>query len=60
MHAMNEDANGHDSGVGVNGFAEGGPGASKKHQGPQVQDTVATVVGMLLPLLTVFGGHHHH
>lgn len=59
MHAMQEDANGHDhgSGSGVNGYGETAS-QQRKPQGPQMRDTLATVAGMLLPLLTQFGHHH--
>lgn len=54
MHAMNEESgSGPDHGHG-HGYAE--PGA---HKGPQLRDTLITVIGMLLPLLTQFGHHHH-
>lgn len=52
MHAMNEENNaGHD-----HGYAEPGSLAAK---GPQLRDTIITVIGMMLPLLTQFGHHHH-
>ncbi|KAH8169641.1 ZIP zinc transporter domain-containing protein [Sarocladium implicatum] len=62
MHAMQEDAGSHDHGHGANGFTDAAAGtpAAKKQQGPRMQDTLATVVGMLLPLLAQLGGHHHH
>lgn len=55
MHAMNEDAAGHEHGT--NGYVENT--AQRKQQGPQMRDTLATMGGMLLPLLTQLGGHHH-
>ena len=63
MHAMQEDAGSHDHshGHGANGFTDAAAGAAaKQQQGPRMQDTMATVVGMLLPLLAQLGGHHHH
>jgi hypothetical protein len=59
MHAMQEDSGGHDHAAEANGFADGGATITRKQQGPRMQDTLATVVGMLLPLLTQFGHHHH-
>lgn len=59
MHAMQEDAShGHDHASGVNGYGDGGAPAQRKPKGPQMRDTMATMVGMLLPLLTQFGHHH--
>lgn len=62
MHAMNEESgNGHDHGHGSNGYADSGSGAHLRRQkGPQMRDTLATMGGMLLPLLAQLGGHHHH
>jgi zinc transporter 9 len=60
MHAMQEENNsaGHDH-SGGNGYSEGG-GSSNRRQGKlQMRDTIATVVGFMLPLLTRFGHHHH-
>ena len=60
MHAMNEDAGGHgghEHSHGLNGYAEGGQ-SQRKPKGPQMRDTMVTMVGMLLPLLTQFGHHH--
>lgn len=58
MHAMQEDgnSNGHDHGS--NGYAEGPQSNQRKQKGPQMRDTLATMGGMLLPLLTQFGHHH--
>lgn len=60
MHAMQEENSaGHDHSPSSNGYAEGS-GSSHKRQGKlQMRDTVMTVVGFLLPLLTRFGHHHH-
>lgn len=60
MHAMQEDggAHSHDHGSGSNGYAEGGSANQRKPRGPQMRDTLATVAGMFLPLLTQFGHHH--
>ncbi|KAI0166378.1 ZIP zinc transporter-domain-containing protein [Xylariaceae sp. FL1272] len=58
MHAMQdtESASGHDIGSGVNGYAE--TNGIRKHGHPQLRETLATMIGMLLPLLTQFGHHH--
>ncbi|KAK5663991.1 hypothetical protein OQA88_204 [Cercophora sp. LCS_1] len=57
MHAMNEEnGNGHDHSSGSNGYQDGG--AQRKQAKPQMRDTLATVGGMMLPLLTQFGHHH--
>jgi solute carrier family 39 (zinc transporter), member 9 len=62
MHAMQEGEAGaaaHDSGSSVNGYADSPPlGSQRKQARPQMRDTIATVIGMLLPLLTQFGHHH--
>lgn len=59
MHAMQESGNGHDHGSGANGFADGANSSvARNHKGPDMKDTLGTIVGMLLPLLTVFGHHH--
>ncbi|OAA65737.1 zip metal ion transporter [Niveomyces insectorum RCEF 264] len=55
MHAMQEEG-GHDHGVGVNGYADSLQ--QRKASRPQMRDTLATIGGMLLPLLTQFGHHH--
>lgn len=44
----------HDTG-GMNGFVDP---SQRKSNGPQMRDTLATVGGMLLPLLTQIGHHH--
>lgn len=49
----------HESGSSMNGYADSPPlGSQKKQARPQMRDTIATVIGMLLPLLTQFGHHH--
>jgi solute carrier family 39 (zinc transporter), member 9 len=62
MHAMQEEGalTGHDhhSGAGLNGYSEGSNINQRKTSKPQMRDTLATVAGMLLPLLTQFGHHH--
>ncbi|KAH7313352.1 Zinc/iron permease [Stachybotrys elegans] len=60
MHAMQDDASahGHEHSSSSNGYAEGGASAQRKVRGPQMRDTMATMVGMMLPLLTQFGHHH--
>ncbi|KAI8963538.1 Zinc/iron permease [Daldinia sp. FL1419] len=57
MHAMQEgdSPSGHDVGSIANGYADSGP---RKHAHPQMRETLATVIGMFLPLLTQFGHHH--
>jgi zinc transporter 9 len=61
MHAMQEENNhlGHEHQPGSNGYAEGGSTSHKRQGKLQMRDTLATVVGFLLPLLTRFGHHHH-
>jgi zinc transporter 9 len=60
MHAMQEENHpGHDHHSSGNGYAEGGGSAHRKQSKLQIRDTVATVVGFMLPLLTRFGHHHH-
>ncbi|KAK1831753.1 Zinc/iron permease [Podospora conica] len=65
MHAMQEDSNPqgsdhhHGNGVGGGGYQDGvGNSAQRKQAKPQMRDTLATVGGMMLPLLTQFGHHH--
>jgi zinc transporter 9 len=60
MHAMQEEgsSHNHDSHATPNGYADGTPSSQRKPKGPEIRDTLATVVGMLLPLLTQFGHHH--
>ncbi|KAM4055310.1 ZIP zinc transporter [Hirsutella rhossiliensis] len=60
MHAMEEDgtSHSHDHGSGANGYVEGASANQRKPKGPQMRDTLATVAGMFLPLLTQFGHHH--
>ncbi|KAL7948281.1 ZIP zinc transporter domain-containing protein [Trichoderma barbatum] len=57
MHAMQEDsgAHGHEHGSGQNGYSEGNSAHQRKSKGPQMRDTIATVVGMLIPLLAQMG-----
>ncbi|KAI0480119.1 Zinc/iron permease [Xylariaceae sp. FL0804] len=61
MHAMQEGdlPSSHDIGSGANGYAEGSSLAQRKHNHPQMRETLATIIGMLLPLLIQFGHHHH-
>lgn len=58
MHAMQEDssAQGHDHHSAMNGYTDNS--TQRKPSRPQMRDTLATVGGMLLPLLTQFGHHH--
>ncbi|KAI1384445.1 Zinc/iron permease [Hypoxylon trugodes] len=56
MHAMQEgDSPSHEVGSIPNGYADGG---QRKHSHPQMRETLATVIGMFLPILTQFGHHH--
>ncbi|KAI1367834.1 Zinc/iron permease [Xylaria arbuscula] len=58
MHAMQEgDLPSHDLGSGANGYGDGSI-SQRKHAHPQMRETLATMIGMLLPLLTQFGHHH--
>ncbi|CEJ93874.1 hypothetical protein VHEMI09437 [[Torrubiella] hemipterigena] len=57
MHAMQEAGSPpHEHSNGSASFGEGG--SQRKAQGNGMRDTVATTIGMLLPLLTQFGHHH--
>ncbi|KAB5570011.1 Zinc/iron permease [Coniochaeta sp. 2T2.1] len=60
MHAMQEDggSSGHEHHSSMNGYSESSSIPQRKQSKPQMRDTLATVVGMLLPLLTQFGHHH--
>lgn len=64
MHAMQEDSapggvhEHHIHSAGMNGYADNSSVPQRRQAKPQMRDTLATVVGMLLPLLTQFGHHH--
>jgi zinc transporter 9 len=60
MHAMQEEngAQTHDHQSSMNGYSDGSAVSQRKLSKPQMRDTLATVGGMLLPLLTQFGHHH--
>ncbi|GAB0133726.1 hypothetical protein EsDP_00002123 [Epichloe bromicola] len=60
MHAMQEDSSSHnhEGPCGANGYPDATPTSQRKPKGPEIRDTLATVAGMLLPLLTQFGHHH--
>ncbi|KAL8371497.1 hypothetical protein RB595_001337 [Gaeumannomyces hyphopodioides] len=59
MHAMQEETNSaHEHHGAMNGYGDNGGLSPKKQSRPQMRDTVATVVGMLLPLITQLGHHH--
>ncbi|KAG5920320.1 hypothetical protein E4U61_007973 [Claviceps capensis] len=61
MHVMQEDnsAHSHDGVSSGNGYSDGSMSISqRKAKGPDIRDTLATVAGMLLPLLTQLGHHH--
>ena len=62
MHTMQD--TGHDHGSGHEGAENGYADiyqqqATKEADGPTLTDTLATVGGMLLPLLTQLGHHAH-
>ncbi|KFY14252.1 hypothetical protein V492_02744 [Pseudogymnoascus sp. VKM F-4246] len=58
MHAMQDDAAQLDHST-INGFGEGGGGGlPRKGAKPVLRDTLASVVGMLIPLATQVGHHH--
>ncbi|KAF4510379.1 hypothetical protein G6O67_002269 [Ophiocordyceps sinensis] len=59
MHAMEENggSQNYEHGPGANGYIEGASANQRKPRGPQMRDTLATVAGMFLPLLTQFGHH---
>jgi solute carrier family 39 (zinc transporter), member 9 len=60
MHAMQEgeSSSGHDAGAGANGYQDNNGLGQRKHSNTQLRETLATIAGMLLPLLTQFGHHH--
>lgn len=57
MHAMQE--TGSHGSPAANGSASYGDSPARKAETNTMRDTMATTVGMLLPLLTQFGHHHH-
>ncbi|KAL2181824.1 Zinc/iron permease [Thermothelomyces heterothallicus CBS 202.75] len=61
MHAMQEENNpaGYDHSSSSNGYSESGGSAPRRRTKLELRDTLATVVGFMLPLLTRFGHHHH-
>jgi hypothetical protein len=61
MHAMQEDAalQGHEHQSSPNGYSDSNSAPARKQSRAQMRDTIATVVGMLLPLLTQLGHHSH-
>ncbi|KAK0669677.1 putative transporter [Cercophora samala] len=64
MHAMQEEnslGGGHDHGAGQGGggYSEVGNVGNRRGGRLELRDTLGTVVGMLLPLATRFGHHHH-
>ncbi|KAK4202651.1 putative transporter [Triangularia verruculosa] len=64
MHAMQEENSfgGHDhaGGSGGGSYSEVGNSGNRRAGGRlELRDTLGTAVGMLLPLLTRFGHHHH-
>ncbi|KAK4169297.1 zinc transporter ZIP9 [Cladorrhinum sp. PSN259] len=59
MHALQEEnSTGHDH-SNVNGYSDSGISSHRRQGKLQMRDTIGTVIGMLLPLLTRFGHHHH-
>jgi zinc transporter 9 len=56
MHSMQESGGGHEA-EHSNGYADGP--RPPRHEGPALRETLGAVGGMLLPLLTQFGGHTH-
>ncbi|KAG6022989.1 hypothetical protein E4U41_002114 [Claviceps citrina] len=62
MHVMQEESSSHhhDGPSAANGYSDGTSLSQRKAKGPGIRDTLATVAGMLLPLLTQLGHHHHH
>lgn len=59
MHAMQEgESGGHEHASASNGYAESPNLGQRKQSKPQMRDTLATVIGMLVPMLTQFGHHH--
>lgn len=59
MQAMQEEPGTHDHYSLGNGYSDAAAlAAQRKQSRPQMRDTLATIVGMLLPLLTQFGHHH--
>lgn len=59
MHAMQEgDAHSAHDVPNGNNYADSPTVGVRKQARPQMRDTIATIIGMLLPLLTQFGHHH--
>ncbi len=60
MHAMQEynGAQRNEQHSSIGSYDNGGSAIPRKTAHPQMRDTVGTVGGMLLPLLTQFGHHH--
>ncbi|CAK7204648.1 hypothetical protein SEUCBS139899_007407 [Sporothrix eucalyptigena] len=59
MQAMQEESGAHDHHSLGNGYSDAATlAAQRKQSRPQMRDTLATIAGMLLPLLTQFGHHH--
>ncbi|KAG5917450.1 hypothetical protein E4U42_007242 [Claviceps africana] len=60
MHVMQEDNSSHylDGASGANGYSDGPSMLQRKARGSDLRDTLATVAGMLLPLLAQIGHHH--
>lgn len=54
MHALTEGES-----ASSEAASEGHSVTSRKHSHPQMRETLGTVVGMLLPLLTQLGHHSH-
>ena len=61
MQAMQEEGSGHThEPIGMNGYGEVGQASQRKARGPQIKDTIATVIGMLLPIIAQLGHSHAH
>ncbi|KAG5997498.1 hypothetical protein E4U54_002358 [Claviceps lovelessii] len=60
MHVMQEDSSSqyYDGANGANGYSDGPLILQRKAKGPDIRDTLATVAGMMLPLLTQIGHAH--
>lgn len=62
MHTMQEGGHDHDATNGSlsNGYANPYAQQEPKQEGPSLTETLVTVAGMLLPLLTQIGHSHAH
>jgi len=62
MHTMQEGSHDHEEGNGslANGYANPYAQQQPKQEGSKLTETLVTVAGMLLPLLTQVGHSHAH